>query len=33
MDSVVLHFTTLGIHDTQAVSLGDLRPVMTDRRC
>jgi hypothetical protein len=34
MDSVVLHFTTLDvIHDSQAVPLGDLRPVMTDRRC
>jgi hypothetical protein len=34
MDSVVLHFTTLDvIHDTQAVPLGDLKPVMTDRRC
>jgi len=33
MDSVVFHFTTLGIHDTQAVALGDLRPVMTDRGC
>jgi hypothetical protein len=34
MDSVVLHFTTLDlIHDSQAVALGDPRPVMTDRRC
>jgi hypothetical protein len=34
MDSVVLHCTTLDVvHDTQAVPLGDLRPVMADRRC
>ena len=34
MDSVVIHFTTLDLfHDTQAVPLGDLRPVMTEPRC
>jgi len=33
MDSVDLRFTTLGVfHDTQAVPLGDLKPVMTVSR-
>lgn len=33
VDSAVLHFTTLDVfHDTQAVALGDLRPVMTNPR-
>jgi hypothetical protein len=34
IDSVVIHFTTLDMfHDSQAVQLGDLKPVMTERRC